>query len=145
MFDNFERVLKANKLGVVFNNLHQPLEMMQRVQQLGNIPNEQAYLYWNMGNGMLLTCQPQHANAIVNMATTQNYNAQIAGEIIQGQKIEQKSEQISEQKSEQISEQNFKACHQQVLFLRAKIRAKKRAKIRAKKRAKIRAKFRAKI
>ena len=59
--------------------------MMQRVQQLGNIPNQQAYLYWNMGNGMLLTCQPQHANAIVNMATTQNYNAQIAGEIIQGQ------------------------------------------------------------
>ena len=85
VFDNFERVLKANKLGVVFNNLHQPLEMMQRVQQLGNIPNEQAYLYWNMGNGMLLTCLPQQANAIIDMATQQNYNAQIAGTIVSGQ------------------------------------------------------------
>lgn len=82
VFDNFERVLKVNSVGVHFDNLFEPLEMMQRVMQLGNIAEEDAYLYWNMGNGMLLTTTSENADKILEIAAEKGYRAQVAGKIL---------------------------------------------------------------
>ncbi|MCP4443023.1 MAG: phosphoribosylformylglycinamidine cyclo-ligase [Aureispira sp.] len=79
IFDNFERVLKTNKLGTVLNNLFEPLEVMQDLIKLGNVDAEKAYLYWNMGNGMLMVVNDSEVDLVLETAKTLNYNAQVAG------------------------------------------------------------------
>lgn len=79
IFDNFERVLKTNKLGTVLDNLFEPLEVMQRLIDLGNVATEKAYLYWNMGNGMLMVVNDSEVDQVLETAKTLNYNAQVAG------------------------------------------------------------------
>ena len=61
--DNFSRVLK-NGLGAVLDNLFAPLPAMQRLCELGDIDAETAYLYWNMGTGMLLVTEEAAAAAV---------------------------------------------------------------------------------
>jgi phosphoribosylformylglycinamidine cyclo-ligase len=76
--DNFKRVLK-NGLGAVLDNLFAPLPAMQRLCEIGGISPETAYLYWNMGNGMLLVTAPEAAEALVQQLTQSGYQAQVAG------------------------------------------------------------------
>jgi len=78
--DNFQRVLK-NGLGAVLDNLFPPLPAMQRLLELGNIPLETAYLYWNMGTGMLLVLPPEAADAAVASLQASGYQAQVAGHL----------------------------------------------------------------
>lgn len=79
--ENLNRVLKINQLGANLTNLFEPLEMMQQLIKMGNIPLEQAYLYWNMGNGMLLVSHPDTVEGILEKADKWNYMAQVAGEV----------------------------------------------------------------
>ncbi|MGI4870047.1 MAG: AIR synthase-related protein [Janthinobacterium lividum] len=78
--DNFQRVLK-NGLGAVLDNLFPPLPAMQRLCEIGGISPETAYLYWNMGNGMLLVVAPETADAVVQQLAQAGYAAQVAGHI----------------------------------------------------------------
>ena len=77
--DNFKRVLKTNQLGAVLDHLFAPLPVMQALQKLGNIPDDKAYLYWNMGNGMLITIDEREANKVLKILETAGYAAKIAG------------------------------------------------------------------
>ena len=79
--DNFQRALKASQKGAILDNLFEPLEMMKRIQQLGQVSNDDAYLYWNMGNGMLLTAPPNYADEILQAAQSLDYQAKVAGKI----------------------------------------------------------------
>lgn len=79
--DNLQRVLKVNALGAELNNLFSPHSIMNEVQALGNLTNEQAYLYWNMGNGMLLLTDEKNAQQVISILGKLNYQAQIAGVI----------------------------------------------------------------
>jgi phosphoribosylformylglycinamidine cyclo-ligase len=76
--DNFKRVLK-NGLGAVLDNLFAPLPAMQRLCEIGGISSETAYLYWNMGNGMLLVTAPESAENMVQQLAQSGYQAQVAG------------------------------------------------------------------
>ena len=76
--DNFKRVLQ-NGLGAVLNNLFPPLPAMQRLCEIGGISPETAYLYWNMGTGMLLVTAPEAADALVQQLAQSGYRAQVAG------------------------------------------------------------------
>ena len=78
--DNFRRVLK-NGLGAVLDNLFEPLPAMRRLCELGGITAEDAYLYWNMGNGMLLVTDEAAAAAVVAQLQAGGYDAQVAGRI----------------------------------------------------------------
>ena len=78
--DNFQRVLK-NGLGAVLDNLFEPLPSMQRLMELGNLTPETAYLYWNMGTGMLLVTEEASAAAVVALLQASGYDAQIAGHL----------------------------------------------------------------
>ncbi|MCK4813100.1 MAG: hypothetical protein KAT14_04105, partial [Candidatus Marinimicrobia bacterium] len=42
---------------------------------------------WNMGNGMLLVVNPDHAGDIVRFAQTRKYEAKICGKIIKKPEI----------------------------------------------------------
>lgn len=87
ILENFDRVLKTNQLGAVIDTPFAPTEAMQRVMTMGNISNEQAYLYWNMGNGMLLTVPESSVDAVLTLAEAKNYEAKVAGRVIQGTTI----------------------------------------------------------
>jgi phosphoribosylformylglycinamidine cyclo-ligase len=78
--DNFKRVLK-NGAGAVLDNLFTPLPAMQRLCELGNIAAEDAYLYWNMGTGMLLVTEQASAAAVVASLQASGYEAQVAGRL----------------------------------------------------------------
>ncbi|WP_201979057.1 AIR synthase-related protein [Hymenobacter rubidus] len=78
--DNFSRVLK-NGLGAVLDNLFAPLPAMQRLCEIGGISAETAYLYWNMGTGMLLVTEEASAAAVVASLQASGYEAQIAGHL----------------------------------------------------------------
>ena len=86
--DNFARVLKATGLGARLNSVFEPLEFMLKVQKLGDVPEEQAYRLWNMGNGMLLIVSKDAVEALLKFAEERGYSAQKAGEIIRDSKIE---------------------------------------------------------
>ena len=76
--DNFQRVLK-NGLGAVLDNLFEPLPSMQRLCEIGGIDAETAYLYWNMGTGMLIVTEEASAAAVVASLQASGYSAQVAG------------------------------------------------------------------
>ena len=78
--DNFQRVLK-NGVGAVLDNLFEPLPAMQRLAELADIAPADAYLYWNMGNGMLLVTEEATAEAVLTELQAAGYHAQLAGRI----------------------------------------------------------------
>ncbi|GAA4055523.1 phosphoribosylformylglycinamidine cyclo-ligase [Hymenobacter glaciei] len=78
--DNFKRVLK-NGLGAVLDNLFEPLPSMQRLMELGELSPETAYLYWNMGTGMLIVTEEASAAAVVASLRASGYLAQVAGHL----------------------------------------------------------------
>jgi phosphoribosylformylglycinamidine cyclo-ligase len=80
--DNFSRVLRPNGLSAMLDNLHAPTPLMQNIQQIGEVSDEEAYLYWNMGNGMLLAVGDENtAQTLIASAREKGYAAQIAGTI----------------------------------------------------------------
>ncbi|AWM34506.1 AIR synthase-related protein [Hymenobacter nivis] len=78
--DNFQRVLK-NGLGALLDNLFAPLPAMQRLCEVGGISPETAYLYWNMGTGMLVVTEAASAAAVVAALQASGYDAQVAGHL----------------------------------------------------------------
>ncbi|EHO40019.1 phosphoribosylformylglycinamidine cyclo-ligase [Caldithrix abyssi] len=89
--DNLQRVLKINGFGAVLDRLFEPPHFMRKVQELGQVSEAQAYRLWNMGNGMLLVVKAEQAEAVVQFAAKQQYQAQIAGTVQKESAIELKS------------------------------------------------------
>ncbi len=92
--DNFRRVLKTNNKGALLDGLYPPLEMMQRVMELGKVAPEDAYLYWNMGNGMLMVAAPEQAESILKIASNAGYQACKAGVITESPDIKIKCDSV---------------------------------------------------
>ena len=78
--DNFKRVLK-NGVGAELDNLFAPLPAMQQLAELAGITPQEAYLYWNMGNGMLLVTDEAQAESVAANLRASGYQAQVAGRI----------------------------------------------------------------
>jgi phosphoribosylformylglycinamidine cyclo-ligase len=85
--DNLNRVLKLTGSGAVLDNLFPPHEFMQKVQEMGDISEEQAYLIWNMGNGMMLIAEAGAAEELISKIAELGYDCRIAGEITAKQEI----------------------------------------------------------
>jgi phosphoribosylformylglycinamidine cyclo-ligase len=84
---NLERVLKVNRFGAILDNLFEPLEVMQKIQEVGNISLETAYKYWNMGNGMLVVVDKTETDSVLQKIEDAGYEAKAAGEVVSGQNI----------------------------------------------------------
>lgn len=80
--DNFQRVLKVTHTGAVLDNLFQPLEVMRKLQEPGAISADDAYTYWNMGNGMLLVVGEDEVDALLHQAEQAGCPARSAGTIV---------------------------------------------------------------
>ncbi|MBF0298687.1 MAG: phosphoribosylformylglycinamidine cyclo-ligase [Oligoflexia bacterium] len=79
------RVLKnarRNVKGAYLSNLFAPTDLMIKIEELGFLSDDTAYSYFNMGNGMLLVTNKHDVDSILQIAKENNYEAQVAGEII---------------------------------------------------------------
>lgn len=92
--DNFRRVLKTTNYGALLDNLYEPLAVMQKVMELANISLEDAYLYWNMGNGMLLVVQENEVAQIEKLAINHGYAAKAVGKITNSSNIKIKNNSV---------------------------------------------------
>ena len=84
--DNFSRVLKVNQVGANLDNLHEPLPVMYRLIEMGQVKFEDAYLYWNMGNGLLIVCDESQQGQIIEKGAS-GYAIQKAGTICEGRQV----------------------------------------------------------
>jgi phosphoribosylformylglycinamidine cyclo-ligase len=87
IFDNLHRVLKMTGYGATLNHLFEPLPEMKKIQEIGKVPDENAYLWWNMGNGMLLVVDKYDTEKTLEMLEYKGYIAQAAGYITQNNQI----------------------------------------------------------
>ncbi len=79
ILQNLNRILEPNQKGAVLNNLFAPHDTMQQLIDIGNLTEKEAYLYWNMGNGMLLVAPKNQVADIKKIAVQQHYKVQVAG------------------------------------------------------------------
>ncbi len=86
--DNLGRILKGKGLGAILDGLFPPHDFMQEIQELGNVPDEEAYHAWNMGNGMLLVMPGSQVDRVVSFSQEHGYTARRAGTIRKGGIIE---------------------------------------------------------
>ena len=87
IFDNLRRVLKINSLGAEIDSLFEPLPEMIKVQELGKVSNEDACLWWNMGNGMLLITDKDNMDGTLKILEDKGYKAKVAGTVISDKMI----------------------------------------------------------
>ena len=79
--DNLSRVLAGNGLGAHLDEIHEPQAFVRALQALGDVPEDQAYRLWNMGNGMLLVLPPDEVEAACKFAARKGYMAKPCGRI----------------------------------------------------------------
>ncbi|MBN2467762.1 MAG: hypothetical protein JXD19_06385 [Deltaproteobacteria bacterium] len=61
------RILKPRNLGAHLDNLFPPGEFVLYCQELGSVPDNEAYRTWNMGQGMIIaTPKPEEVIAVAN-------------------------------------------------------------------------------
>jgi phosphoribosylformylglycinamidine cyclo-ligase len=73
------RVLSQSRLGAKIDNLFPPSEQLLLLQRLGNVPDDECYKTWNMGQGLLILCQ--NHELIQKIAQESGFNTQLAGEV----------------------------------------------------------------
>ena len=86
--------MKKAGVAAQLDNLFAPHAVIQKLQQLGNVSNEKAYLYWNMGNGMLVVLSASSANVALEEMQKAGYEAQIAGKIVEGNFVHLRAEGV---------------------------------------------------
>lgn len=79
--DNLARVLAGNGLGAHLDEIHEPQGFVKALQALGDVPEEQAYRLWNMGNGMLLVMAEDQVERCCKFAARKGYMARPCGRI----------------------------------------------------------------
>ncbi len=85
--DNLSRVLATNGLGAHLDDLHEPQAFVRALQALGDVPEEQAYRLWNMGNGLLLIVPRGELEAACKFAARKGYMARPCGRITDSRHI----------------------------------------------------------
>jgi phosphoribosylformylglycinamidine cyclo-ligase len=75
------RVLNRAGLGAKLDNLFPPGELMQHTIEVGNVPRDEAYRTWNMGNGMMVIVQPGQEKEVIRIAGEHGIEAQVCGEV----------------------------------------------------------------
>lgn len=79
--ENLRRTLKASGTGAELTNLFAPHDAIKDLVELGNVPIEEAYKTWNMGNGMLVIVDAADTDEAITVLKSQNIEAQVAGTI----------------------------------------------------------------
>jgi phosphoribosylformylglycinamidine cyclo-ligase len=77
---NFGRIL-PDGLGIDFDNLIEPLPLMRKLLQMGNIEKEEAYKTWNMGMAMGLFIAESDLAQLQKTLNELNLTHQIVGRV----------------------------------------------------------------
>ncbi|MEJ2054032.1 MAG: AIR synthase-related protein [Calditrichaceae bacterium] len=79
--DNLSRILKINQYGADLTDIFEPLPVMKKIQEIGQVPEEQAYQLWNMGNGMLIILGSEQLSDALALIRQNKYEACECGRI----------------------------------------------------------------
>ena len=79
IFGNVPRLLKKKGLGATFDGLPDAHDFMIKMQEYGNVDNEEAYKTWNMGVGMFAVVAKEDADSFMNMLKHEEINSQVIG------------------------------------------------------------------
>ncbi len=84
---NLPRLLRKKGLGADLTNLPEPHAFMKKLQELGNVTNEEAYKTWNMGVGMMAIVGSSEADRILEALKAEGIGAVVAGKVTSGSEI----------------------------------------------------------
>jgi len=76
-----QRILKKSGLGAELTDLWPPHDALADLIKLGDVPTEEAYDTWNMGNGMMIVVAEEHAERTIKILKDQGIDAKKAGMI----------------------------------------------------------------
>jgi len=83
-----KRVLKKCGCGAKLSDLWSPHDSIKNLIELGNVPIEEAYKTWNMGNGMLVVVDEGDADKTIGALESEGMEAQRCGVITKERSIE---------------------------------------------------------
>ncbi|HLD79978.1 MAG: hypothetical protein A2822_01235 [Candidatus Staskawiczbacteria bacterium RIFCSPHIGHO2_01_FULL_41_41] len=73
------RVLKPSGLGATLSEPFSPAELMLYCQEKGNVPDEEAYKTWNMGQGMIIiTPEPE---TVMQVSRAHHLESKVIGQV----------------------------------------------------------------
>lgn len=78
---NIKRILKSSRLGAELNNLPKPHLAMLKLQEIGKVPDREAYRTWNMGVGMILIASKNQTAKIQKIAQKNKLKSKIIGQV----------------------------------------------------------------
>lgn len=84
LYDNLPRVMPSNIQAVIDKRAWTPLPIFRLIQEAGGIPDNEMFRAFNMGVGMVLFVDKDHAPALVQRLTASGENAAIIGSVQQG-------------------------------------------------------------
>ena len=84
---NLPRLLKKKGLGADLTDLPAPHEFMKKLQELGDVTNEEAYKAWNMGVGMMMIVDPTDADQVLESLKNEGIDALVSGKVTSGTEI----------------------------------------------------------
>lgn len=76
---NVIRIVKAKGIGAKLDNVPEPQKAMRKLQEIGNVSDEEAYRTWNMGVGMVIVSPD--VDKVIEIADKHGIKAQQIGEI----------------------------------------------------------------
>ncbi|MBN2460264.1 MAG: phosphoribosylformylglycinamidine cyclo-ligase [Candidatus Cloacimonetes bacterium] len=79
--DNLGRILKMNGCGAILDHLFEPPDFVVQLQQMGGIPEKEAYRIWNMGNAFIIVADNDDIDRIMKYFILHNCMIRIAGKI----------------------------------------------------------------
>lgn len=84
------RILKPSGLGAEISDPFEPGKLMLHAQELGDVPDDEVYRTWNMGQGMIIvTPEPEK---VMEISKDHNIESKIIGEITKNPGIRIKSQ-----------------------------------------------------
>lgn len=78
---NLHRVLKHNGLGANLDKPIAPHDFQLKLQEMGDVADEEAYKSWNMGTGMMLIMDESLTEEAIQIASQHGIHAQVTGEV----------------------------------------------------------------
>lgn len=75
------RILRKNSLGAELNSLFEPDSSMLKVQEMGDVSDEEAYKTWNMGTGMIIALPESEVQKARDIAAAHNIEASMVGQV----------------------------------------------------------------
>lgn len=84
---NLPRLLKKKGLGANLHRLPEPHEFMKKLQEFGDVSDEEAYKTWNMGVGMMMVVAQDDVDKVIELLKHEGVEAVAAGEVIKEPEI----------------------------------------------------------